>query len=278
MATNAEDASVSGKRGIVRPRVRSRFPIPSERFPFQTHFEVLRQFVVRTKHGAEPVGAASIEGGTVPKQAASLNVPFLTGIGLLAEVKGKYVPTEAADRFVTTLNVSEDRARGVLRPVVEGSWFGQFARDWFAIHAVTPEDEFVRELALYADLSDLRKKERSLKLLVAYLTYTQAVAKDNDGNLTSGSAAPSSAPPLVVTTAPPASPRDPRSGPSVTPPEGPVDWHTIQTDDFYVKVRSDPDALADLRDHLDLLEKKIGRLRSRKPATTPEEKQDETPA
>ncbi len=41
-------------------------------------------------------------------------------------------------------------------------------------------------------------------------------------------------------------------------------WHTVQTEDLYLKVRSDPDVLADLRAYLDLLDKKIERLEAKR--------------
>lgn len=261
IAGNEKETSVPTKRPIARPRTRSKFPLPSERFPFETHFEVLRQFVVRTKHGADLVSAGSVEGGTVPRQAASLNVNFLKSLGLFREENGKYAPTEMATKFVITRNASEERARVILRPIVENSWFGEFAKAWFATRPVSSEEEFVKELAIYAELSDMAKKELALKNVVAYLTYTQIVAKDSQGTLSWGATPMLATPPVGAAPVVPLAPRD----------EGPADWHTIQTEDFYLKMRSDPDVLGDLRAHLDLLEKKIARLRSRKPAVaTPE--------
>ncbi len=199
------------------------------------------------------------------KQAASLNVGFLTSLGLLTEAKGKYTPTEAAIRFVNTRNASDERARAILRPVIEDSWFGTFAKNWFATNPMTSKSDFVRELALYGEVSDMTKKERALEVLVEYLMYAQIIAMGADGNLSSGGG------PMGTTSGATASPPSPtmglRAAPFVAPIEGSVDWQTVQTDDFYVKVRPDPDVLADLRDHLDLLEKKIERQRSKKPTS-----------
>ena len=49
MNQETEAASAPAKRPIIRPRTWSKFALPSERFSFETHFEILRQFVVRTK-------------------------------------------------------------------------------------------------------------------------------------------------------------------------------------------------------------------------------------
>src|SRR2546422_948373 len=189
MNQETEAASVPAKRPIIRPRTWSKFALPSERFSFETHFEILRQFVVRTKQGAESVGAGAVEGGTVPKQAAALNVRFLTSLDLLREdekAKTKYVPSPIAIKFVSTRSVSDEKARPILRSVVEPSWFGEFTRNWFNTRPVTGEEEFVKELAIYSEVSDMSKKEQALKTIVAYLTYSGMIARGDDGNLTSG--------------------------------------------------------------------------------------------
>jgi len=254
------------KRTVRRPRTHSKYPLPSERFPFETHFEILRQFAVRTKQGAEPVGTAAVEGGAVPKQAAALNVRFLTSLGLLKEdekAKGKYAPTPTAVKFVTVRNASEEKARPILRSIVESSWFGEFAKNVFATRAVIPEDEFVRDLAIYAEVSDMTKKEPALRTVTAYLTYTGLVTKAGNGNLTLGTSAAAEA--GAVSTPTPAVPASaevraaPEAGAYVS-----ADWHVIQTEDFYVKVRSDVDVMADLRAYLDLLERKVARLQARR--------------
>src|SRR2546430_1817053 len=157
MDKDATSENETTKGPIARPRTWSRFPLPSERFSFETHFEILRQFVVRTKQGIESVGADAVEGGAVPKQAAALNVRFLTSLGLLKQdenSKTKYAPTPTAIRVVSTRSVSDDKARPILRPLVESSWFGEFTKNLFNTRPVTSEDEFVKELAIYADLSD----------------------------------------------------------------------------------------------------------------------------
>ncbi len=43
------------------------------------------------------------------------------------------------------------------------------------------------------------------------------------------------------------------------------DWHVIQTEDFYVKLKSDPDVLEDVQAHLNLLKRKISRLQAKLP-------------
>ena len=267
-ATDGKETSEQVKRPILRPRTRSKYPLPSERFPFETHLEVLQQFVARTKQGTEAVGAGDIEGGTIPKQSAALNVKFLLSVDLLKQdekTRTKYVPTPAAVNFVRTKIVNEERARPILRSVVQVSWFGEFAKDWFSVRPVTKENDFVQELALHAQVSDAEKKGLALRTIVTYLTYSGLVSKDEEGNLLWGAAPLSTASvglaPAVV---PPHAPKDQRLPISdAASSDGPADWQTVQTDDFYLKVRSDPEVLADLRAHIDLLEKKVVRLRGR---------------
>src|SRR5437899_3758142 len=267
MGENTSEASMTPKRPIIRPRTWSKFALPSERFSFETHSEILRQFVVRTKQGAEPIGAGAVEGGTVPKQAAALNVRFLTSLGLLREdekANNKYVPTPTAIKFVSTRSVSDEKARPILRSVVEPSWFGEFTRNWFNTRPVTGEEEFVKELAIYSEVSDMSKKEQALKTIVAYLTYSGMVARGDDGSLTMGTV-PGASPgqPGPFMTAAPA-PKESRTGIEGATLESPADWHTMQTEDFYLKVRSDPEVLADLRAHLELLDRKIERLKAKR--------------
>jgi len=261
----AEDKQASERMTATKVRTHSKYPLPSERHAFDVHFEVLRQFVVRSRNGQEAVGADSVEGGSVPAQAASLNVRFLTTVGLLRFVeKGRYVPTEAAVRFVTARSVSDEKARPILRPLIEPTWFGDLAARVLQTRPSITEDEFVGELALDAQ-TDKVKKEPALRILVEYLVFSGVLVRDDQRNLSLVRAPDATVRPVAVEPSglviPVLTPIDIARG-SAQNSVDPVDWQTIQTDDFIVKVRSDLSVLDDLRGYIDLLERKVRRSKS----------------
>src|SRR5438445_7637750 len=102
--------------GPLPKKLKARVPaaeiLPSERFAFPVHLDVLKRFVSLSHNGSHPVDASRTEGEGVPIQGASLNVRFLKSIGLLKTTdRGQYLPTQDAINFVLAKSVSDDRAR-----------------------------------------------------------------------------------------------------------------------------------------------------------------------
>ncbi len=238
-------------------RVYSKYVLPSERHPFPVHFDILRRFVMRSRSGSEAVPAPKVEGEGIPIQAAEMNVRFLRSIGLLsAAERGMYLPTPEAIKFVNAKTVSDERAKPILKALVANSWFAEAARSVLSTQPLIGEDQFLGELALVAE-TDKSRKGPALRVLLDYLVYTGLVNRDERGiSLGDGG-------PVQTQTTEAATPQAEVGVPKITSAEAPG-WHIVQTEDFYVKVRSDADALADLRDQLDLLEKKVARLRAKR--------------
>jgi hypothetical protein len=238
------------KRGRkAKPRTYSRYVLPSDRHTFRVHFEVMRRFVTLSRNGAEAVRASRVEGEGVPIQAASMNVRFLRDIGLLTvRGRGQYVPTPEAIRFVNALSVGQNRAAPILRALVAPTWFAELAESLFATRPVMSEDDFISELALAAE-TDKSVKEPALRVILEYLVYTGIVERDEKGLSLAAKASTGEA----------LRPTHDSSATEGMAQEVPG-WHILQTEDFYVKVRSDPDAFQDLKDYLEPLERKLWRL------------------
>lgn len=281
-----------------KTRAPTRFPLPSERIPFELHFEVLRRFQTATGNGREAVPATAVEGIGLRQQAAQLNTGFLTAIGLLSEEeRGKFKPTNEALSFLVTRSANEDRARPIIRALLEGQWFTETAKIVLASKPVVSEQELCQELAIAA-ATDATRKGGALKVLVDYLTYAGVVRRTEQG-LTLGATA------LVVPPAPPTvqavQPESPKGPPApqvvFRPPQFVVGgqpqpmppgvtigfgiapapgtmlaWRTIQTDDFLIRVRPDLAVIADVRDHLDLLERKLRQAKEKPEAADTREK------
>ncbi len=264
------DENVPGER-TKTPRVRtfSKYPLPSNRNPFGVHFEVLKRFVTLTRNGSEGLPASKVEGSGVPVQAASMNVRFLRSINLLTITdRGMYVPTSEAIRFIMARSVGDDRARPILASILSTSWFAELAQRLFATQPIMSEDQFLGELALAAE-TDKAKEEPALRVLVEYLIYAGIVARDERGlSLASTTPLPKAAMPEAAPTldfAAPVNPLAPEVSLPVaggTAPEAPG-WHVLTTEDFHVRIRSDPDVMEDLLAHLHALQRKIQRVRAR---------------
>ena len=258
-----EEEGEQGERTKKRQeRTYSAHILPSNRHPFQVHFDVLRRFVTLARSG-EGVPASQVEGNGVPIQAASMNVRFMRSVGFLtATERGKYAPTPEAVRFVNARTVSDAKARPILAGLIGQSWFAELARSIFGTQPLMSEDQFIGELALAAQ-TDRTKEEPALRVLLEYLVYAGIATRDERGLSLGGEAAAqaatilsqvdslgSSAPPVART-----------AGPERVGAEAPG-WHIIQTEDFYVKVKSDLAVVQDLIDYLGPLKKKIERLQA----------------
>jgi hypothetical protein len=261
------ETSIPPKGSVLKPKVYSRYPLPSERYPFSIHFDILARFATHSRNGTEPISADRVEGSGVPKQSAQMNVRFLASIGLLRlESKGLYLPTPEAIRLVNARTVSDERARPILRAVIQNSWFAEVAVTALKSAPLVDEDALVGELALAAE-TNREKKGQALRVLVEYLLWSGVIRKDERG--------------LVVTDGLPALASTSESGP--TPVKESVSagdvapaarsaplagstsaggiWHIVQTEDYFLKIRSDPIVLEELRDQLELIGRKINRLR-----------------
>jgi len=243
-------------------RVYSKYILPSDRHSFPTHFDILRRFVTLSRAGNEPISAPKVEGEGVPVQAAEMNVRFLKSIGLLTtRDRGMYVPTAEAIKFVNAKTVSDERAKPLLKALITDSWFAETGRSVLGAHPFMSEEQFLGELALAAE-TDKSRKEPALQVLADYLVYTGIVNRDERG-LSLGDGGPAQAQAIT------ASGPQPELGASKAVAGEVAGWHTVQTEDFYLRIRSEADALSDLRAHLEILERKVTRLKQREAVPTP---------
>ncbi len=257
----SQDAAEQKLRKKEKPRVLSAEVLPSDRHPFSTHFEVVKRFVTLSHNGNLPIDASRVEGEGIPTQAGSLNVRFLKAIGLLTTTdRGLYLPTQEAMRFVSARSVSDEKARPILKKLVEGKWFVEIARSYLNPTNPISEDVFLGELAIAAQ-TDKEKREQALGVIVEYLVYAGIVTQTESGLLLAHdqridlvNAADATISPLVqpqpsLISLPPPLPENPS-------------WQVLQTDDFFLKIKSDLTAIQDLSDHLDLIRRKIARSQS----------------
>lgn len=272
----------------MKPRVPSAEVLPSDRFSFQTHFDVIRRFVTMTRNGTQAIDAEAVEGEGVPAQAASLNVRFFKSINVLSmEERGLYLPTPGAIKLHMARSVSDEKARPILQELIKDSWFAKTAQAVLNSQTPLPEDQFLGELAIAAQTEKTRK-EPALRVLLEYLDYSRFVLRDAKGVMLAvpvGQVAQVKEANRIGTGS--------REGVAVTDiAPGPGDftpgWHVLQTEDFTLRIRSDLDAIEDLLAHVQTLKRKVERtrerldvkLRTEPPNATSEEKSRlaETPA
>ena len=264
----SNESSPNKAKEIKRVRVYSAYVLPSDRYPLSVHLEILRRYVNLAR--TTPLSADKVDGPGIPVQSAAMNVRFLRDIGLLkAEARGQYSPTEQAIAFIYARTADENRAKAILRQVLQDKWFTDATLAHLKTDPITTREHLLNELALVAQ-TDRQVKGPALAVLVDYLVYAGIINEDEQG-IRVGVQLQSTTPsvsgvasnvsmtgPNVTTPAKPASPAieiKPITEAAATAEE----WQVIQTEDFYVKVRSDLDVIADLRDAIDLLEKKAKR-------------------
>jgi hypothetical protein len=250
---------VKGGMSTPKIRVHSRYILPSDRYSFAVHFDVLRRFVALSRNGTEPIAAGKVVGEGVPLQSASINVRFLTDVGLLdAKDRGQYVPTMETVRFVNALSVSPERAKPILKALIERTWFADIAKSIMAAKSVMTESEFLGELAIAAE-TDKSKKEPALRVLLEYLLFTGIITRDERGlSLSTTVAADASSDSAKLLTFPESTPIPKEDSRNIS------EWHVIQTEDFYLKTKSDQNVIDDIKEYLKLLERKIQRTQDKK--------------
>jgi hypothetical protein len=198
-----------------------------------------------------------------------MNVKFLTSVGLLKfDSKGLYLPSQETIRFVNAKTVGDDRARPLLREILQPTWFAEIATSVLRQRPAVTEDALIGEFAIAAETNKERKGP-ALQVLVEYLVWSGIITRDERGvslgNGLPGSSVEGSPTPSPTASVDFLSHSAAEKRPGVSPP--PVSevgaWHIVQTEDFFLKVRSDPDIIEDLRDQLALLSKKIERIRAK---------------
>ena len=271
----AEDSPAPNRDGIVskapstKSKVFSRYQLPSDRTPFSTHFDILSRFVTQSRYGAEAIGAEKVEGEGIPIQAAQMNVKFLTSVNLLKfDSKGLYLPSPETIRFINAKTVSDDRARPLLRSLIRPTWFAEIAVSVLRMRPIVTDDALIGELALAAE-TNKEKKGPALRVLVEYLVWSGVLSRDERGLAigeadaeTPGVATPGSEAPVSSDSPSGIGPAR-RSGVSPPGPSEAGAWHIVQTEDFFLKVRSDPEIVEDVREQLSFLSKKIQRIRAK---------------
>jgi hypothetical protein len=242
------------------PSASTTHPLPSGRFPLETHFAVLRRFMSVSRNGVEPVAPEAAEGEGVPAGAAQENAAFLSDLGFLIEEKpGQFKPTAVAMQLVNTQLADEQRGRRLLRSIVAKTWFAGSVAAVLRNEptAPPPEEDLVTALVSAAHLA-AGQEEASLRVLLQYLEYTgilqlperQPVRPASPSGAVAGSA-PTAVPLAPARAVPPRGPH-----PAVSPDES-EGWEVIQTSEFSLKIRSSSAAVKRLRKQLDLLEQKL---------------------
>jgi hypothetical protein len=227
-------------------------PLPSGKYPLDTHFAVLRRFMSISLNGVEPVEPAAVEEQGVPSGCAQANAAFLSDLGLLIEEKpGRFKPTPVAMQLVNTQLADDQRGRRLLGSLVQKRWFGVAARTFLRAHPGQPygESDLVAMLNSAARLPN-GPDEGAIRVLIDYLVYTGIVvlpehefSKGSAAEISTGGAAPSPPPPTSRVPA--------RTS------AGPADWEVIETNEFSLRIRPKPAAVKRLRKQLDLLDQQL---------------------
>lgn len=281
---NAEVPESSAE--IRRPqRIKPMRPVPSERLGMDTHLTVIKAGVLASRAGAEAVSTERIEQSPeVRKQAASLIMGFLVDFGVFQKEGRNYRPTDIGVGFVRLFQLDENRAKAVLRPLVEKTWWGQSTKTLLEFTPSLAEDSLVKELMIESGVFD-SKKERAIRVLVDWMDYTGYIER-REGTIKfppggASIAAPSQSTPSAVTaTAPvhtalpvsesakpmalspvphmPAVGQAPGTAPTPSVPHLPTGWVTLNwPNSFHVQINPTAKALRVLRAAIAQLEAAI---------------------
>lgn len=249
---------------VRRPRVASVHPLPSDRFPYETHAAILRKFNTLTGGGRTVVPSANVVGDDVPQQAASLNARFMASVGLLTLVDGRWKPTAEAVQYVVALAASPDRAKPVLRSVISNTWFADVVRHALATKPLMQREELEKDLSMAA-MTPYNKRSGSMRILLDYLAGAGIVELGDDG-VRPGAAAGAISPdvqdeknldsPGPITAKLQTDYRPYSAGP-VSGELQDQGWWTRSGTGFVVRVEPTVRAVKSLKRHVELLEKEV---------------------
>jgi hypothetical protein len=230
-------------------------PLPSGKYPLETHFALLRRFMSVSLNGAEPVEPSAVEGQGVPPGCAQANAGFLSDLGLLVEEKpGRFKPTPLAMQLVNTQLADDQRGRRLLGSLVRKTWFGATAQTFLRARQGQPfgESDLITTLTSAVRLPSGRD-DGAIRVLIGYLVYTGIVVMpERQGSRTDAAAVSTRGAALAN------APSSRRAPPSAAADR--ADWEVIDTNEFSLRIRPTPAAVKRLRKQLDLLDQKLKEL------------------
>jgi len=170
-------------------RVHSNHILPSDRYSFEVHMELLKNLTIYSNAGTKSIPTSMDFGATVPAQAYSLNARFLSDIRMIEfEKKGSYKVTPKTIEFVNASSVDVAHAKPILFEIIRDTWFAQHIIQLISTMGAKTKDEIINALAIYCQ-TDKNKKGAALDVLFGYIQFSEIVVQDANGSFNISSTA-----------------------------------------------------------------------------------------
>lgn len=152
----------------------------------ETLVRIIKGYAVASSGGQTKINYKDVASAAgINPTIVSGNNRFLLDSQILFSPKyGYYVPTENAVRFAREAAWDEAAAKGHLRTILTGSWYGLIILQNFALRALLTRAEMKRALAIKSGATE--GDSTALDFLIDFVIYTGLVVEDDKGTLRKG--------------------------------------------------------------------------------------------
>lgn len=191
-----------------RPRLLTKYPLPSNDLSFEKHLDILKAYVVSSKEGKEPVSYNNFKTLVdVNPLKISNNNKFFENIGLIKNIdrsKGTYIPQEATLRLYNALKWDKkEEISKILKETLTDSWFWNSAKQLVELKGFVSKKELKDKIG-YDVSADPKKHNNALSILIDYLLYAELL-KEEDGKISF----------KIISKKPPVDQHDTNAGPMI---------------------------------------------------------------
>jgi len=172
--------NTSSKKNVKSRGIKLKHPIPYHTGTLETHLDIIKAYVIKSREGKEPVSYKDLE-PLVPPKTVSGNNKFFEDLGLIRrEKRGNYLPTELAIKLSHHYKLGEEeKVKLILREIVLNSWFWNSTKELLDFKDSVTKQELVNKLCSDSG-ADPHKDALSLNRIIEYMAYSQLLEEEDE--------------------------------------------------------------------------------------------------
>lgn len=165
---------------LKRKRLKRKYSLPRADITLEREIEILKGLVTFSEDGKKPVKYNEITIGIHPT-AISTELNFFASINIAEKKKGgKYIPTQFAKEFITTLDWNEQNGKEMVGNFLLATWFGKIVNNMLTIKRELDINNLISELGRIAK-ADPKSDRKAIKRLLEWLQFGEVIEIGENG-------------------------------------------------------------------------------------------------
>ncbi len=164
-----------------------KYPLPDKRISLDSHFDIIKAYVVASNNGKNPAGYKELEpfNKIITTLVSGCN-KFFENLEIITKSEvGKYLPTEKGIDLCKALQwKDENLIKEAMQKIVESTWFWNQTKQYLMINEHVTRDELIQKIGLNCE-ADPQKHTRSLDKLIEYMMTAKLIV-EKDGKFILG--------------------------------------------------------------------------------------------